>query len=428
MSINRRLVALEKAGQPIRVGLIGAGQMGRGMIAQITAMKGMSVVATADIQTENAVNAYRLAGYEQPQIVETEQIEAAERAIAEQKVVVTADFRMILALDEVDVVVDATGVPNLGAEIAWQAILNRKHIVMLNVETDVTVGPLLYQMAQSSNVVYTGAKGDEPAATMELYNFAESIGFQTLVVGKGKNNPLNVEATPESAKAQAAKVNMNPKVLASFQDGTKTMIEMTALSNATGFRPDIPGMHGIEANVDQLTSRLKLQSEGGVLSQYGVVEYVNGIAPGVFLMFTSEQEEVHHELQYLKLGDGPNYVLYRPYHLASLETPISVAMAYLDQEESIAPYHGLVSETVTIAKKDLEPGEHLDGLGGYTVYGQIMTVEQAKEANALPIGLTDPSLVVKKPIKKGEVITYDHIETTKDLVIWELRRLMERNQ
>ncbi|SHE79078.1 Predicted homoserine dehydrogenase, contains C-terminal SAF domain [Seinonella peptonophila] len=426
MIINHKLAELEKMGQSIRVGLIGAGQMGRGMISQIAAMNGMNVVATADIRTEEAIKAYQNAGIDNNNIIVTEELEAAERAIENGDVVVTPHFPLVLALSSVDVIVDATGIPNLGAEIAWKSILAKKHIVMLNVETDVTVGPLLHNMAKAANVVYTGAAGDEPAAIMELYHFAQSVGFEVLVAGKGKNNPLNLHANPDTARKQAELENMNPKVLASFQDGTKTMIEMTAVANATGFLPDIPGMHGPESTVKQLTEILRLKEEGGILNRYHVVEYINGIAPGVFVIVTSDQPEVHRELKYLKMGSGPNYVLYRPYHLTSLETPISVAKAYLAHEESIVPYHGLVAETVAIAKKDLQPGDSLDGLGGFTAYGQIMTATEAKESNALPIGLTDSSLVMTKPVKQGEPITFDAVEQTKDLTIWQLRNLMER--
>jgi predicted homoserine dehydrogenase-like protein len=427
MPIHHKLQALQQEGNFIRVGLIGAGQMGRGMIAQIAAMKGMQVVATADIRTENAIHAYENAGFTSSQIVQTEQLEKAERAITQGQVVVTFDMQLVLQLSAVDVIVDATGIPNLGAEIAWKAILAKKHIVMLNVETDVTVGPLLYQMARAAGVVYTGASGDEPAAIMELYHFAKTIGFQPLVLGKGKNNPLNLEATPDSAKIQAQKVNMNPKILASFQDGTKTMIEMTAVANATGFLPDIPGMHGPTATVDQLTKVFRRKEEGGILHSYQTVEFVNGIAPGVFAIITSDQVEVHAELQYLKMGDGPNYILFRPYHLTSLETPISIAKAFLEGEESIVPYQGLIAETVTVAKKDLQAGESLDGLGGFTSYGKIMEAKAAKQTRALPIGLADASLRITRPVKKGEVITFDDIEQTKIQMIWELRRLMERD-
>jgi predicted homoserine dehydrogenase-like protein len=427
MPIHHKLEALQKAGNRIRVGLIGAGQMGRGMIAQITAMQGMEVVATADIHVDNAIHAYQHAGYSMSKITRCEQVEKAEREIEEGHVVVTTDMHLVLSLPSVDVVVDATGIPNLGAEIAWKSILAKKHIVMLNVETDVTVGPLLHQMAQAAGVVYTGASGDEPAAIMELYHFAKTIGFQPLVLGKGKNNPLNLAANPDSAKLQAQQVNMNPKILASFQDGTKTMIEMTAVANATGFLPDVPGMHGPVATVDQLTKVLQKREDGGILHSYQTVEFVNGVAPGVFAIITSDQAEVHRELQYLKMGDGPNYLLFRPYHLTSLETPISVAKAYLENEESIVPYHGLVAETVTVAKKDLNAGEYLDGLGGFTSYGQIMNATEAKQLHALPIGLADRSIRLTRNVKKGEVITYDDIEQTNSQIIWELRKLMERD-
>lgn len=426
MSLNEELKKLEASGTPIRVGLIGAGQMGRGMISQVEAMHGMRIVATADIRPENAQNAYLNAGLSEKEIIRTDELEAAEKAIDQNQVVVTKDMNLLLSLPTVDVIVDATGIPNLGAEIAWKSILAKKHIVMLNVETDVTVGPLLHDMAQAAKVVYTGAAGDEPAAIMELYHFAETIGFKVLVAGKGKNNPLNLSANPETARQQAAKVNMNPKILASFQDGTKTMIEMTAVANAIGFLPDVAGMHGPEASVDQLTDVLRLQSEGGILGKYQVVEYVNGVAPGVFVIVTSDKPEVHQEMKYLKMGDGPNYLLFRPYHLTSLETPISIAKAYLSGEETIVPTHGLVAETVAIAKKDLQPGDQLDGLGGFTVYGKILSAEEAKQQNALPIGLVDSSQVIVKPVRQGEVITYDHIENTQSSIIWELRKLMEK--
>ncbi|KEQ21563.1 hypothetical protein ET33_37085, partial [Paenibacillus tyrfis] len=195
---------------------------------------------------------YLYAGVKSEHIVETRDIEKADRAIRQRNVVITEDMHLLLALPNVDVIVDATGVPSVGAEIAWKAILNKKHIVMLNVETDVTVGPLLNKMAASAGVVYTGSAGDEPGAVMELYNFADAIGFEVLAIGKGKNNPLNVQATPDSTRELALSVGANPKMIASFQDGTKTMIEMTAVANATGFIPDQPGMHGPAARVDEL--------------------------------------------------------------------------------------------------------------------------------------------------------------------------------
>jgi len=425
MTIKLKLNQLEKEGRYIRVGLIGAGQMGRGLISQIQSMRGMRVVAVADIRPENARNAYLYAGVKHSHIIETREAELAERTIDGQQVVVTDDMQLVLALPNVDVIVDATGVPNIGAEIAWKAILNKKHIVMLNVETDVTVGPLLNSMAQSAGVVYTGSAGDEPGAVMELYDFADLLGFEVIAIGKGKNNPLNVAANPDSSRDYAVSIGANPKMIASFQDGTKTMIEMTAVANPTGFIPDQPGMHGPSASVDQLPGMFRLKEDGGILNRTGIVEYVNGVAPGVFVIITSDKMEVHHEMKYLKMGDGPNYVLFRPYHLTSLETPLSVARAYFYGEQTIAPWKGLVAETVAIAKKDLNPGDTLDGIGGFTVYGRIMTAEEAKRDNALPIGLVH-NQVVTKPVKCGETITFDAVENSSELIIWELRRLQER--
>jgi predicted homoserine dehydrogenase-like protein len=424
MNLNKKLLELDRKGGDIRVGLVGAGQMGRGMISQIESMKGMRVVVTADVRIENAKNAYLHAGVKSDHILETRDIEKAERAIEQGHVVVTDEMHLLLALQGVDVIVDATGVPSVGAEIAWKAILNKKHIVMLNVETDVTIGPLLNKMAASAGVVYTGSAGDEPGAVMELYNFADAIGFEVLAIGKGKNNPLNVQATPDSAREAALSVGANPKMIASFQDGTKTMIEMTAVANATGYIPDQPGMHGPVATVSELTKVLSLKQDGGILNQTGVVEYVNGVAPGVFVIITSGKEEVRHEMEYLKMGTGPNYVLFRPYHLTSLETPLSVANAYFYNEQTIAPWKGLIAETVAIAKKDLQPGDRLDGLGGFTVYGRIYTASDAKHLNALPIGLVQAQIVTKA-VKAGDIITYDAIEQTTNSVIWELRKLQD---
>lgn len=426
MTINLKLRELEKQGHFIRVGLIGAGQMGRGMISQIQGMSGMKVVAVSDIRVEQARNAYLYAGLKAEDVVETSEIEHAEKAVEQHKVVVTNNFHLVLAMVHVDVIVDATGIPNIGAQIAWKSILNKKHIIMLNVETDVTVGPLLNKMAQAAGVVYTGTAGDEPGTVMELYDFADTLGFDVVAIGKGKNNPLNVEANPESAKEYAESIRANPKMIASFQDGTKTMIEMTAVANATGYVPDQPGMHGPTAKVHELPELMRLKEDGGILNQTHIVEYVNGIAPGVFVVVTSNKQEVHRELEYLKMGSGPNYVLYRPYHLTSLETPLSIAKAYFDHEQTIAPYKGMVAETVAVAKKDLKPGDLLDTIGGFTVYGRIMTFADSQALGALPIGLVHGQIVTKA-VKKGEVVQMDGIENPSELFIWELRKLQQQS-
>ncbi|TWT28260.1 NAD(P)H-dependent oxidoreductase [Planomicrobium sp. CPCC 101110] len=425
LGINRKLEELENRGVSIKVGLVGAGQMGRGMISQIENMAGMRVVVTADIQVDNVKNAYVKSGVSSSDIVETNDNAEAAAAIQAGKVVATTDAQLVTSLSEVDVVVDATGVPNIGAKIAWDAILNKKHIVMLNVEADVTVGPLLKKMADASGVVYTGTAGDEPGAIMELYDFADALGFEVVALGKGKNNPLNQAANPDTAAEEAARKGASPKMLASFQDGTKTMVEMTAVANATGFLPDKPGMNGFVSDVKGLPEIFKLKEDGGQVNNKKIVEYINGVAPGVFAIVASHKEEVNHEMQYLSMGDGPNYVLYRPYHLTSLETPISVARAYFYNEATIAPWKGLQAETVTVAKIDLKEGDFLDGIGGFTVYGSILSAEDAGKENALPLGLVDRNVQLKRSIKKGEIITYDDVVQTVDSTIWRLRRMQD---
>lgn len=425
LGVNRKLEELERNGDIIKVGLVGAGQMGRGMISQIESMAGMRVVITADIQIANVTNAYVKSGVSADAVVETNSMQEATAAVKEGKVVATTDAQLVTSLPEVHVVVDATGVPDIGAKIAWDAILNRKHIVMLNVEADVTVGVILKKMADASGVVYTGSAGDEPGAIMELYDFADALGFEVVALGKGKNNPLNLNANPDTAAEEAARKGASPKMLASFQDGTKTMVEMTAVANATGFLPDKPGMHGFVSDVKGLPEIFRSKEDGGEVSNKHVVEYINGIAPGVFAIIASEKEEVNHELKYLSMGDGPNYVLYRPYHLTSLETPISIARAYIYNEATIAPWHGLQAETVTVAKIDLTAGDFLDSIGGFTVYGHILTAQEAHDKQALPLGLVDKNVRLKRDIKKGEIISYDDVEQTKDSTIWRLRRMQD---
>ncbi|MCF6097501.1 SAF domain-containing protein [Thermovorax subterraneus] len=426
LNLNAKLMELEASGKKINVGLIGAGQMGRGLVSQIFCMKGIKMAAVCDRDLEEAKKAYILAGVSEDDIFPARTPAEVEEGIARGRYVITEDFSTVTRAIPIDVVVDATGVPEVGAQIALESIYNGKHIVMLNVETDVTVGPILKKMADSAGVVYTVSAGDEPGAIKELYDFADALGFEVLVLGKGKNNPLDLEANPESVKEEAIKKNMSPKMLASFKDGTKTMVELTAVSNATGFLPTRRGLIGPNAGIKELTKIFRLKEEGGILERYKVVEYVNGVAPGVFAIVTTNLEAIKEELAYLSMGEGPNYVLYRPYHLTSIETPISIARAYLYKEPTIVPKGVPVSETIAVAKKDLKAGEHLDGIGGFTVYGIIDTYENTKKENALPIGLVNENVVMTRDVKKGQIITYDSVKLDESSLILQLRRIQEK--
>lgn len=425
LNLNTKLKELDEQGKKIRAGIVGAGQMGRGMVSQMFCMKGILPAIISDIDIERAKNAYLLAGISSDDIAIANKAVEAETAIQKGKYVITEDFNVITSTLPIDVVLDLTGVPDVGARIAFDSIYNGKNIVMLNVETDVTVGPLLKKMADSAGVVYTVSAGDEPGAVKELYDFADAMGFKILVAGKGKNNPLDIEANPDTVREKAQASNMNPKMLASFVDGTKTMVEMTCVSNATGFVPTKRGMIGPESTVKELPKLLSLKEQGGILDRYQVVEFVKGIAPGVFVIITTDLPAVKEEMAYLSMGEGPNYILYRPYHLTSIETPLSAARACIYHEPTIVPKGAPVSETVAVAKKDLKAGEYLDSIGGYTVYGVIDTFENAKKDNALPIGLVSPKVKVKTDIKKGETLTYDAVELDENSLILQLRKLQD---
>lgn len=424
--MNRELIGLAKQEKAIKVAIVGTGKMGRGLVIQLSRIKGMLPQLVINRNGEKALNSLLKAGVRKDEIVVTNSLTKLNSALEKGKFVVSEDMDLAAKANTIHAIVDATGVPEVGAKLALVAIENRKHIIMLNVEADSVIGPILYKYAKEAGVIYTGTAGDEPGAVMELYDFAKRLGFEVLAMGKGKNNPLDVEANPDSVQEDAFKKALNPRMLTGFIDGTNTMIEMTCIANATGFIPDIRGGHGIDSNIEDLVDFFKLKEEGGILNSYQVVDYVRGIAPGVFLIFTTDLEDIHDQLRYLNMGEGPNYVLYRPYHLTSLETPNSIFEACLNHKPTIAPTKGLVADTIAIAKKDLKAGERLDGIGGFTVYGSIEKYKVAKEENLVPIGLIDEKAKALKAIKKGQAITYDMIELNTSTEIYRLRKLQEK--
>ncbi|KXG09121.1 SAF domain-containing protein [Anoxybacillus rupiensis] len=411
MSVYQELLARERDGQPIKVGVVGAGQMGFGLISQISRIPGMEVRGICDVNMEAAE---RASSYYQSKVTK------------KHPVLVSSDYRKVIQSDEVEVIVDATGIPEVGANISLEALRSRKHLVLLNVEVDITIGSIMHNWFTSAGLVYTGSAGDEPAATLELYEFAKTMGFEVLVAGKGKNNPFIPNANPDTCKEEALQKRMSAHMLAAFQDGTKTMAEMNLLSNATGLIPDKIGMHGVEAHLETVADKLNLQENGGVLNQFGVVEYVKGLAPGVFVIVKSELEPVDAELRYLKVGKGPHYVLYRPYHLASLETPITIAKAVLHHDTSIHPLGAPVSETVAVAKRDIQAGEAIDGIGGYSVRGVLETHQEMKKDSHIPIGLISGKIIAKRPIRQGQFLTLDDVELDPSTTVWKLRALQDR--
>ena len=423
MFIYDELKSLEIQNRSIKVGLVGAGFMGQGIVEVMESTPGMVVAAIADINIERAAVSFQAVN-----VTNFKEIKSAGEArsinFSEERVI-SSNYRVIPEIDCLDFIIEATGVPEIGAEVAYYSIMNGKHIGMMNVETDVTIGYYLNTLAKKIGTVYTVCTGDEPAAIKEIYDFVKTFGFKVIACGKGKNNPLEVSATPLTLEKKAEDSGLNPRMLTEFVDGSKTMVEMSCVANATGLTIDRRNMHGPRTQVDKLTEVFTLKERGGILMNEGVVDYAIGdIAPGVFVVAKHEGALVNKTLQYLKIGEGPDYLFYRPYHLTNIEVPVSVASGYLYKKSSIAASSPPTTEVITIAKKNLERGENIDYIGGFTVYAGLERYDYAAKERLLPFGLCEGAKLTAD-VEKGKPVTYDQVEI-KDTFILGLRKLQDR--
>lgn len=422
MGYRQRLLARRsELGRPVRVGLVGAGQMGRGFIDQVHRIAGMDVVAVADVQPGLAETALHAAGIDT--VATNADVGSMSEAVAAGGHVALESAELLTQLP-VDVVIEASGIPSVGAATAMRSILAGKDVGLLTVETDVTVGLLLHRLAAASGVVYSVCRGDEPVEAKQLVDYALDLGFDVVCAGKGKNNTFDRTGTPDTLTDEAHRRGMNPKMLTSFVDGSKTMIEMTALSNATGLRVSRRGMHGPTTTVDQLAHVFTTTDEGGLLERPGVVDYAMGpVAPGVFCVARTDRKLVREGMAYLLMGDGPTYAFYRPYHLANLEASLTVASAVLDRVPDLAPV-GWTAEVVATAKRDLHGGETIDGIGGHTVYGVIEDAGTAADQRLLPLGLAGGAALVRD-VPQDQSLTYADVELDESSLIVQLRRLQD---
>jgi len=421
--LAKQLEELSDSGKTVSVAIVGVGRMGRSIAIGSEKVNGVNVTAVADIRLDRARETFSERGHDLESVVTASTVDKADRALGNGEFVVTEDAFLLPKADEIDVVIAATGVPEIGAKVATRAILNDTHVVMLTDETDAVVGPYLSAMAAQSGVVYSGAAGDEPGAIMEVYDFADSLGFDIVAAGKGKNNPLDREATPEELEAEAKEKDLNPEIYTAFVDGTNSMLEMTMVANATGLTVDTRGMHGPEvSDVEELAA--VFNSDTGLLEQDGVVDFAlgGGVAPGVFLVVTTDNEIIREDLDYLKMGDGPNYVLHRTYHIPTIEPLLTAARAEIYNDASLVPQEPVV-DTITIAKRDLSPGETVGGIGGSTVYGLTEDADVAKEQDFVPISVVEGATVVNE-VAKGEEITYDDVELPESELLY-LRKLQD---
>lgn len=427
VGLARDLAARAETGKPIRIGLIGSGEMGTDIVTQVARMPGIEVGALSALRLQNTFNAVRTAYGNDDRAQEANTESAMTSAIENGKIAVTGDNDLILSNPLIDVVIDATGIPEVGAQTGIKAIENGKHLVMMNVEADVTIGPYLKAQADKQGVVYSLGAGDEPSSCMELIEFVSALGYEVVSAGKGKNNPLNFDAIPDDYQEEADRRNMNVRLLVEFVDGSKTMVEMAAIANATGLVPDIAGMHGPRATIDELSNILVPREDGGVLSKTGVVDYSigKGVSPGVFVVAKVDHPRINERLEDLKIGKGPYFTFHRPYHLTSLEVPLTVARVALYGKTDMVPLPKPVAEVCAVAKKDLHPGERLDAIGQYCYRSWVMTVADARAAKAIPCGLLQNGTVTSF-IKKGELITYANASPQPGSKIAELRALQDK--
>jgi predicted homoserine dehydrogenase-like protein len=425
--IAAELAAHAERHGPITIGFVGAGQMGTDLVVQAALMPGVRIGAVCERNPQRVVDAALMAGHERSHVVSASSARDIDRVIEAGRIAVTEDYKAMCAAGRIDVVIDATGSPNIGTLVSLEAIHNGKHVVLLSVEADITIGRYLKQEARKAGVVLTGAAGDEPAATVELIGFAQALGFEIVAAGKAKNNTFKIDATPDEFADEAKARNMNARVLVEFVDGSKTMVEMTALANATGLVPDVPGMHGPAADRDELAQVLCTKEDGGILNRSGVVDFTlgKGVAPGVFCIIKPRHPRVIERIADLKVGPGPCFALIRPFHLTSLEVPLSAARAVLHGRPDLEVLDHPVAECTAVAKRDLVPGARLGKIGEYDYRGFTMEWRDARDSFALPLGLAERAQVLK-PIKKGERLTYDNCAPDDELVVTQIRRRMDQ--
>jgi len=441
MNLHALLLQREADGRPVTVGLIGAGKFGTMFLAQARLTRGLHVVAIADLDVARAKRQLASAGWPAEQAAATSFAEA----IKARSTHVTADAEALIAFEGIDVVVEATGIPEAGIKHALGAIGHGKHVVMVNVEADALAGPLLAQKARAAGRVYSLAWGDQPALICEHVDWARACGFKVVAAGKGtryephyhRSNPDNVWDILDKYLNITDRKSINPKMFNSFVDGTKSGIEMTAVCNATGLVPQSDGLSFPPATRFELADVCKPRSAGGMLEKEGVTEVVSSVyrdgrdvphhlALGTYVVIEGETDyarQCFREYAMLADGSGRYAALYRPIHMIGLELGISVASAALRGEPTGAPT-GFRSDVVATAKRALKRGEVLDGEGGFCVWGRQTPAEQSLARGLLPLGLAQ-GVRLTRDIAEGEALQWSDVEYDATDLAVRTRREME---
>ena len=405
-SVDQSLHQRESAGRPIRVGMIGAGATGRAISLQLgTPVPGMRLVAIANRTAANGERAFREGGVQQ--WTHASSARAAEDAITRGVPVLTDDPSVLTACDAVDIILEVTGTVEPATHVVLDAFHHGKHVVVVNCELDSLLGPILRARADEAGVVYTNTDGDEPGVAMTLLRYLRSTGLRPVAAGNIKGM-VDHYRTPETQQGFAAKYDQDVRKVTSFADATKLSMETTVLANATGFQVGRRGMYGPACKyVRELSALLPPEQ----MLTTGLVDYSVGAAPhtGAWVIVYEEQPLKKAQLTYYRLGDGPFFVFYTPFHLPYIQIASTIGRAVIHRDATVAPVRGPVCEVLTVAKKDLKAGERLDGVGGFCTYGLIDNASVAREMNALPISLSD-GCVLRRDIGKDDAISFDDVD------------------
>jgi predicted homoserine dehydrogenase-like protein len=410
--IDTALLEKESKGQPIRVGMVGAGAEGRAIALQLgSPVPGIRLVGIANRTLDNGEKAFSQAGiagwHRSSSPVE------AEKAIATGNPVLTDDPSVLTACDAIDVIIEVTGTIDAAASTCLSAFEHGKHVVLVNAELDSLLGPILRAKADQAGVVLTHTDGDEPGVAMTLLRYLRSVGLRPVAAGNLKGM-VDHYRTPETQREFAEKYGLNPKKTASFADATKLSMETTVLANATGFQAGRRGMYGPACESVQEMAQLLPADQ---MLNTGLVDYALGAAPytGAFVIVYEDSALKQAHLAYYKLGDGPFYVFYTPYHLPHVQIASTIGRAFIHHDATIAPLAGPVCEVITVAKRNLKAGERLDGVGGFCAYGLIENTAAAREMAALPIGLSE-GCVLTRDIGKDTVISFSDVSLPPDRI------------
>ena len=408
--VDNILKKREKENNPIKVGVIGTGVMGKGIINQITKYSpGVKVVATYNRTLSKAVDAYNYAGIENYSIVETDSEYKRQREL--DKIIITQNIDIICKAFDIDLLIEVTGTISFATSAVIKAFENGIHVLSFNAEIEATFGPILKYKAKQAGVMYSVADGDQPGVTLNLYRQVKLMGFNPILCGNIKGMQDRYR-NPTTQKSFAEKWKMTAEMVTSFADGTKISIEQACVANATGMKVAKRGMLGYESNkhIDELKSLYDLDKINKI---GGIVDYVIGAkpGPGVFIYATIGEDDFSKKyLKYVKMGDGPLYSFYVPYHLLFFEIASSISKMIDFKDEILTAKKGLVVDVITKTKIDLKKGEIIDGMGGYKTYGLCENHDIAIDENLVPVGLAE-GLKLNKNLKKDDVITFDDIET-----------------